>query len=594
MFTSPRQQRALKRITVDMDKHQEMLNRLNEQSNKIAAVRKASPFKQGQAETPTRGETKEAPLKSAAKLGSPCPVAEQKSRAAVFTQERQRLDRLERRLDADAAVALAAAKVEAAAASCSRKLVEDEEKEKPPAAPVEEAKAPAEEVDEADEEDVRLRAEEGALKAAAVAAAARVEAAAARVEAAAAAKKPAVAKKKVWVPTSTPKNKEEKKWYESPKPAVEYTSETREPPETRPTMSAYRTGWSSTPSVNNKDAYVRPTSGFTSSGQYAWNHFLPKPKRDDADDDDDATTNSPVVVMETVDETPEPTPLKEEKAPEPPPRDYDEPAEENLETESESDSDDERQPTWQQTARRRSDHRRATFGTTTADKQDDYDERDKLVDEDLAATRVAEHASRLLASDPLAVQRATKVAVSEACRTVATEDLDAEVTSFDLATGLYRIECKIKIADGRVVAMAVLRDLLDFIKIRNDLLACLDRIPGGRAIADRDLKKIPKKRLRSLLVAKGRNMIKGKKTGDLKWQAKQLPMLATWLDSAITIVTKVKSGPIPLEPGSRSKFSFVSDFGGLYRLDLEDHLKCFLLQSAFFTGVLTMAVSSNA
>ena len=43
-YTSPRHQRALKRITVNMGRHQEMLERLNEQADRIKGVRERSPF----------------------------------------------------------------------------------------------------------------------------------------------------------------------------------------------------------------------------------------------------------------------------------------------------------------------------------------------------------------------------------------------------------------------------------------------------------------------------------------------------------------------------------------------------------------------
>ena len=66
----------------------------------------------------------------------------------------------------------------------------------------------------------------------------------------------------------------------------------------------------------------------------------------------------------------------------------------------------------------------------------------------------------------------------------------------------------------------------------------------------------------------------------MKWQGKQQPKLDAWLATAVDLVVKIKQTDVV----KRSKFSFC---GGFDHYEIEDYLKCFLLQGAFFTGIHT-------
>lgn len=616
-FTSPRSQRALKRLTVDMDKHKEILNRLNQQSSKLSELRKGSPYsqqsqpspyarelsedafeeegddielpwqkqqQQQQEDVPPSRETMEADALVEQAVLAAENAARKKRQQRIEEADRKAKEAKERRASREAAALLAKEEADLKAKEEARRARE--------AAAAREAL----EADEREREALRLREEEAEKRRLSderrreneqrrIASQRRAKEEVFKVRAAAEAlvRKDNEEKERL---ASESKKEEKQKWYEKKVPVVEYTAEQlpEEQREGRP-MSTYRNGWSSTPHMNNKDAYNRDVSGFTSQGLYAWNHYLPKPPSRDP---------------------------PEEKVPEPPVRDYEEdeteeeeeffvaespdgsasnaeefPAaveEDDDDVGSVSSTDSEAEPEWQQTWRRRSEHRRIAFTEQKARKSDslEYDGRDRLVDDD----EVFEPKIRTTGMHACDVQRDTKLAVSEACRSVASEDLDAEVTSFDAEAGLFRVSCTVKVGDGRVVSMATLRDFGDFHKVRADILACLDKIPGGRATAQRGLPKLPKKRLRSLVFAKSRNLIKGKNKGEFKWQAKQLPVLDAWLTAAIAVVAKVKAGdPLQDNDATGSKFSFVSNFS---RLDLEDSLKCFLLQGAFFAGVMTM------
>jgi len=180
-------------------------------------------------------------------------------------------------------------------------------------------------------------------------------------------------------------------------------------------------------------------------------------------------------------------------------------------------------------------------------------------------------------------------AVVLAIRDVAPEDLDAEVASFDLANGLYRIESKVKIHTGQIVSMAVERDFNDFLKVRKGVLLKIDGDPEAEDLALAKLLRIPRKRLRSVLRATAANVFKGKRKGELNWQRKQVLKLDQFLASAVDFVTLLKQAGTNFES---NHFSFVSGFG---RFEVEDFLLCFLCQGAFFTGILTIDVppSSN-
>lgn len=644
-FTSPRSQRALKRLTVDMDKHKEILNRLNQQSSKLSELRKGSPYSQQSQASPAyskqsqpspppprygeqisvqsfeeEGDDIELPWQTQQPKETP-PSREtmdadaQVERAALAAENAARKRRQQRIEEADRE-ALAAKERRASRESAGRLAKKEaERKAKEEARKAREAAAVAEalEAERREAEALRLREEEAKRiqeeeeekrrlseerrhdnEMRRIASERRAKEEVFKVRAAAEAIVREENEKKWLASTTSEKQKQQQRWFEKTVPVVEYTAEQlpeeRQQPDGRPAMSTYRNGWSSTPHMNNKDAYNRDVSGFTSQGLYAWNHYLPKPP---------------------------PPPNRaaerdEEKVPEPPHRDYAEEEEEEDEEffvaelpdateespvaeEGEDEDDDasstdsEEEPEWQQTWRRRSEHRRIAFTEKKYARESDsleYDDRDRLVDED--ADRAFVPKIDTSAINSCDIHHETKLAVSEACRSVATEDLDAEVTSYDAAAGLYRVSCTVKVGDGRVVSMATLRDFADFHKVRADILACLDKIPGGRVAAQHGLPKLPKKRLRSLVFAKSRNLIKGKNKGEFKWQAKQLPVLDAWLAAAIAVVAKVKAGDTLHESDtSGSKFSFVSNFN---RIDLEDSLKCFLLQGAFFAGVMTMSL----
>ena len=179
-----------------------------------------------------------------------------------------------------------------------------------------------------------------------------------------------------------------------------------------------------------------------------------------------------------------------------------------------------------------------------------------------------------------ASQQSLRLAVVKAIRTVAAEDLESAVTQFHKETGLYRIDSKVVVADGSVVCMAVERDFADFGRCRDGLRGKLVEEPGGKALADALLGKVPKKRMKSLLKARARDFAKGAQKGEMKWQLKQRPKLDDWLATAVDLVVKIKQTDVV----KRSKFSFC---GGFDHYEIEDYLKCFLLQGAFFTGIHT-------
>mmetsp|Transcript_10265 Transcript_10265/g.36294 ORF Transcript_10265/g.36294 Transcript_10265/m.36294 type:complete len:558 (+) Transcript_10265:162-1835(+) len=196
---------------------------------------------------------------------------------------------------------------------------------------------------------------------------------------------------------------------------------------------------------------------------------------------------------------------------------------------------------------------------------------DLLVDESAPLPELAERSEADL-----------RKAVFDALQRIAAEDLDAEVGSFNVATGLFRVDSKIKIDDGSIVCLAVERDFQDFARCRAGFVSKLKHEPGGLALAD-SLAKMPRKRLKSMMKCRVRNMMRGARAGELKWQKKQLGQLDDWLTSAIDLVIKIKERQTSTKP----KFSFC---GGFDHVEIEDFFKCFLLQGAFFTGVLTITI----
>ncbi|KAH8057477.1 hypothetical protein JL721_9726 [Aureococcus anophagefferens] len=163
-----------------------------------------------------------------------------------------------------------------------------------------------------------------------------------------------------------------------------------------------------------------------------------------------------------------------------------------------------------------------------------------------------------------ASQQSLRLAVVKAIRTVAAEELESEVTQFHKETGLYRIDSKVVVADGSVVCMVVERDFADFGRCRDGLRGKLVEEPGGKALADALLGKVPKKRMKSLLKARARDFAKGAQKGEMKWQLKQRPKLDDWLATAVDLVVKIKQTDVV----KRSKFSFC---GGFDHYEIEDY-----------------------
>ena len=130
-------------------------------------------------------------------------------------------------------------------------------------------------------------------------------------------------------------------------------------------------------------------------------------------------------------------------------------------------------------------------------------------------------------------------AVVAAIRTVAAEHLAPRVVSYDEATGLYGVDCRVTVEDGSVVRMAVERDFTDFVRCRAGLVEKLATTAHGRTLVGK-LNKVPKKRVRSLLKAKARDAVQGGGAGETKWQRKQRPRLQRWLDSAVIVVRDCK------------------------------------------------------
>ncbi|CAH0375306.1 unnamed protein product [Pelagomonas calceolata] len=174
--------------------------------------------------------------------------------------------------------------------------------------------------------------------------------------------------------------------------------------------------------------------------------------------------------------------------------------------------------------------------------------------------------------------RSLRRAVVAAIRTVAAEHLAPRVVSYDEATGLYGVDCRITVEDGSVVRMAVERDFTDFVRCRAGLVEKLATTAHGRTLVGK-LNKVPKKRVRSLLKAKARDAVQGGGAGETKWQRKQRPRLQRWLDSAVIVVRDCK----------RAERYATQPFGAGdaedIALETEDYFKCFLLQGAVYRGL---------
>ena len=174
--------------------------------------------------------------------------------------------------------------------------------------------------------------------------------------------------------------------------------------------------------------------------------------------------------------------------------------------------------------------------------------------------------------------RSLRRAVVAAIRTVAAEHLAPRVVSYDEATGLYGVDCRVTVEDGSVVRMAVERDFTDFVRCRAGLVEKLATTAHGRTLVGK-LNKVPKKRVRSLLKAKARDAVQGGGAGETKWQRKQRPRLQRWLDSAVIVVRDCK----------RAERYATQPFGAGdaedIALETEDYFKCFLLQGAVYRGL---------
>ena len=209
-----------------------------------------------------------------------------------------------------------------------------------------------------------------------------------------------------------------------------------------------------------------------------------------------------------------------------------------------------------------------------------------------AATEVPEEAPK----KPSA--RSLRRAVVAAIRTVAAEHLAPRVVSYDEATGLYGVDCRVTVEDGSVVRMAVERDFTDFVRCRAGLVEKLATTAHGRTLVGK-LNKVPKKRVRSLLKAKARDAVQGGGAGETKWQRKQRPRLQRWLDSAVRVGVETDSH-VPRRTFDSTQVIVVRDCKRAERyatqpfgagdaediaLETEDYFKCFLLQGAVYRGL---------
>ncbi len=193
-----------------------------------------------------------------------------------------------------------------------------------------------------------------------------------------------------------------------------------------------------------------------------------------------------------------------------------------------------------------------------------------------AATVPSEEVAETPIKKPSA--RSLRRAVVAAIRTVAAEHLAPRVVSYDEATGLYGVDCRVTVEDGSVVRMAVERDFTDFVRCRAGLVEKLATTAHGRTLVGK-LNKVPKKRVRSLLKAKARDAVQGGGAGETKWQKKQRPRLQRWLDSAVIVVRDCKRAERyatqPFGSGDNEDIA----------LETEDYFKCFLLQGAVYRGL---------
>ena len=195
----------------------------------------------------------------------------------------------------------------------------------------------------------------------------------------------------------------------------------------------------------------------------------------------------------------------------------------------------------------------------------------------LAEVVEEEEAAAVAAAKPPSA-KSLRRAVVAAIRTVEAAHLAPRVVSFDEAAGLYHVDCRVTVEDGSVVRMAVERDFTDFIRCRAGLVEKLATTAHGRTLVSK-LSKLPKKRVRSLLKAKARDVVKGGGAGESKWQKKQRSRLQRWLDSAVTVVRDAKRA----ERYAAAPFGSGDDED--IALETEDYFKCFLLQGAVYRGL---------
>eukprot|EP00633_Aureoumbra_lagunensis_P001587 CAMPEP_0197290982 /NCGR_PEP_ID=MMETSP0890-20130614/10414_1 /TAXON_ID=44058 ORGANISM="Aureoumbra lagunensis, Strain CCMP1510" /NCGR_SAMPLE_ID=MMETSP0890 /ASSEMBLY_ACC=CAM_ASM_000533 /LENGTH=651 /DNA_ID=CAMNT_0042763407 /DNA_START=145 /DNA_END=2097 /DNA_ORIENTATION=+ len=348
-----------------------------------------------------------------------------------------------------------------------------------------------------------------------------------------------------------------------------------------PIASTFRSGWTSTPTMNNEDAFVRAPSGLSGTGYYKWNAFLPQPpgsqpKIQPRGVDFRAACSSRIqpsttssVPTESINTTgiestrfsdaPTNASSEEESTntiflvePTPPIRDYCAAVDayENTNKKENMDDDDissihssvssssaseiSVEPPWSAVARRRSDARRNTAANSQA--------KEKNILEDLIpeANCCARTGSLPDGSNAVTVE-AVRRAVVAAIRNMSPEDLDSEVTSYDMNSGLFRVESKVKIASGQIVAMAVERSWADFIKVRDGLLKFIGKDEEAQDLARAILTKIPRKRFKSIVKAKARNLFNGAERGELKWQSKQVAKLDIFINSAVNLVAQIKA-----------------------------------------------------
>uniref|UniRef100_A0A7S3JWT1 Uncharacterized protein n=1 Tax=Aureoumbra lagunensis TaxID=44058 RepID=A0A7S3JWT1_9STRA len=308
--------------------------------------------------------------------------------------------------------------------------------------------------------------------------------------------------------------------------------------------------WTSTFNLFSKKADNQsPQQG--GNGQFLWDFFLPQ-----IPDESSSTV--------TAAKDPPHTPMTEVKS-------DDECANDNPDS-----SDDDSvfsEPAWSQVARRRSDiKRRATVFETNkeAEKVENDVDLDLIIVENQP---IVKNLESLIEDVAVAGPEKFRRVVSSTLRTVGPSDLVPEVKCFDSKTGVFLVKSKININGCEIVELLVERVWIDFILMRNELCARIGNDESTQHLCTNILARIPRKRFRSVIKATARNVLKGARKGELKWQQKQIGKLNKFLQSAVNFVTEVKS---------------IATFrSGLGCFEVEDLLLCFLCQGGTISDAVT-------